>query len=51
MSMRIKLAAAAVVALLSVTPASAELLKFSFTALPVTLLTWTQAERSDSCRI
>lgn len=42
MSMRIKLAAAAVVALLSVTPASAELLKFSFTGASGDFATWTQ---------
>ncbi len=42
MSMRIKLAAAGVAAALSVTPAFAEILKFSFTGDSGDFATWTQ---------
>ncbi len=42
MSMRLKLAAAAVVVALSVTPAFAEILKFSFTGDSGDFATWTQ---------
>jgi hypothetical protein len=42
MSMRLKLATAAVVVALSVTPAFAEILKFSFTGASGDFATWTQ---------